>query len=357
MLRKISVIALLFCLTTTVNAQEDSIQKKSKFKFTGAIDGYFRSDFKSNVANNRTSFTNTTGKLALGMVEAKLDYEDDKFGFTADFAAGKRQREFAYNDKGVLSYIKQLYAYYSPTDWLKLTAGTWGTHVGYELMEPYVNKNYSMSYMFSYGPFLQTGVKADFSFGKSSDFMIGISNATDYRDPPNPNKKSFLMQYSQYITDDVSILLNYIGNQRPTDLAKIRQFEVLFIYNISDKFSADLNATVNTTRLKTESGYGKARAWSGIATYLNYTPSTKFDLTLRTEVFNDKYQLSALSTATKGGAILANTLTANFSFGNLSIIPELRWESATNNVFYAKDGTPKGSSGSFLIGAFYKFSK
>jgi hypothetical protein len=192
MLRKISVIVLLFCLTTTVNAQEDSTQKKSKFKFTGAIDGYFRSDFKSNVANNRTSFTNTTGKLALGMVEAKLDYEDEKFGFTADFAAGKRQREFAYNDKGVLSYIKQLYAYYSPTDWLKLTAGTWGTHVGYELMEPYVNKNYSMSYMFSYGPFLQTGVKADFSFGKSSDFMIGISNATDYRDPPNPNKKSFL---------------------------------------------------------------------------------------------------------------------------------------------------------------------
>ena len=145
MLRKISVIVLLFCLTTAVNAQEDSTQKKSKFKFTGAIDGYFRSDFKSNVSNNRTSFTNTTGKLALGMVEAKLDYEDEKFGFTADFAAGKRQREFAYNDKGVLSYIKQLYAYYSPTDWLKLTAGTWGTHVGYELMEPYVNKNYSMS--------------------------------------------------------------------------------------------------------------------------------------------------------------------------------------------------------------------
>jgi hypothetical protein len=32
-------------------------------------------------------------------------------------------------------------------------------------------------------------------------------------------------------------------------------------------------------------------------------------------------------------------------------------ESATNNVFYAKDGTPQGSSGSFLIGAYYKFSK
>jgi len=357
MLRKISVIALLFCLTTAANAQEDSTEKKSKFTFTGAIDGYFRSDFKSNVANNRTSFTNTSGKLALGMIEAKLDYADEKFGFTADLAAGKRQREFAYNDKGILSYVKQLYAYYTPTDWLKLTAGTWGTHVGYELMEPYVNKNYSMSYMFSYGPFLQTGLKADFSFGESSDFMIGVSNATDYRDPPNPNKKSFLMQYSQNITDEVSILLNYIGNQRPTDMAKIRQFEVLFIYNITDKFSADLNATINTTRMKTGSGYDKAKAWSGIATYLNYTPSKKFDLTLRTEVFNDKYQLSALSTAIKGGTILANTLTANFAFGNLSIIPELRWESATNNVFYAKDGTPKGSSGSFLIGAYYKFSK
>ena len=61
----------------------------------------------------------------------------------------------------------------------KFTFGKFGTHVGYELLDPQLNKNYSMSYMFTNGPFSHTGFKANLTKGKHG-FMLGVSNATDY---------------------------------------------------------------------------------------------------------------------------------------------------------------------------------
>lgn len=353
MLRKICVSILLLSATLLSNAQ-DSTAKKSNFTFTGSVDGYFRSDFSKELANNRTSFTNSNAKLALGMISGKVDFTSGKFGFTADLGVGKRAKEFAYNDKGVLAAVKQLYATYAPSDWLKFTAGTWATHVGYELVDAYANRNYSMAYMFSYGPFLHTGVKSDLTFGKTG-LMIGISNATDYRNAPDPNKKYLVLQFSQAITDDVKLFVNYVGGQRPTDSAKIRQFDVVFTAKLSDQFNIGYNGTVNTTKFQTKGTYESGKSWSGSAVYLNYDPAKKFGITLRSELFGDKNQLSALSTAAAGGTIFANTISGNVKLGGLTLIPEIRLESSGSKVFIDKNGAAASSSGSFLLAAVYKF--
>ncbi|MEY5046290.1 MAG: hypothetical protein RL713_1515 [Bacteroidota bacterium] len=352
MLRKLSLFICLALVALTSFAQEDST-KKSNWTFTGFVDGYFRSDFNQNLSNNRTSFTNSNNKLALGMVSAKVDYAYKKFSFTADLGAGKRAEEFAYNDKGVLSYVKQLYASYAPTEWLKLSAGTWATHVGYELVDPYANRNYSMSYMFSYGPFLHTGVKADFTFG-TTGFMIGVANPTDYRKAPTDSKKFTLLQWSQAINEDVKIYLNYVGGQRPGDSAKSKQIDLVVTAKINDEFGIGFNGTVNSIKLQKNNIYEDASSWSGAAVYLNYDPVEKLGLTLRTEMFNDKNQLSALGSALTGTSILANTLSANVKFGKFTIIPELRYETAGKNIYFAKDGASKSSDVSFLIGAYFK---
>jgi hypothetical protein len=352
MLRKLSLISFLALAAFTSFAQEDST-KKSSWTFTGFVDGYFRSDFNQNLSNNRTSFTNSNNKLALGMVSAKVDYAYKNFSFTADFGAGKRAEEFAYNDKGVLSYVKQLYASYAPTDWLKLTAGTWATHVGYELVDPYANKNYSMSYMFSYGPFLHTGIKADFTFG-TTGFMVGVANPTDYRKAPTDSKKFVLLQWSQAINEDIKLYLNYVGGQRPGDSAKTRQIDLVVTAKINDEFGIGFNGTVNSIKLQTNSTYATSSSWSGAAVYLNYDPVEKLGLMLRSEVFNDKNQLAALGSALSGTSILANTLSANVKFGKFTIIPELRHETAGKNIYFAKDGASKNSDVSFLIGAYFK---
>ncbi|MBM3444069.1 MAG: porin [Bacteroidetes bacterium] len=353
MLRKLCLFALMLNASLVLFAQEDSTEKKSPFTFTGFVDGYFRSDLASNLANNRTSFTNSTGKLALGMISVRGDYSVGKFSFTADLGYGKRATEFAYNDKGALSYVKQLYASVAPTDWLKLTVGSWATHVGYELVDPYANRNYSMSYMFSYGPFLHTGIKADLTFG-ATGIMVGLANPTDYRKAPAPNKKSVLIQLSQAINDNVKLYLNYVGGQRPTDYAKTRQVDLVLTAKASDKFNVGVNGTVTSVRLPSGSSYLAAKTWSGLAGYFNYDPKETIGITLRSEVFNDANQLAALSSASKGASIFANTLSANIKLKKFTIIPEYRLETASAGVFYNKTGNGKKSASNFLIAAYFK---
>ncbi len=328
-------------------------EKKSNFTFSGFIDAYLRADFKNNLSNNRTSFTNSTGNLALGMASVKVDYVVKKFSFTADLGVGKRATEFSYNDKGVLAAVKQLYASYAAADWIKFTAGTWATHVGYELVDPFGNRNYSMSYMFSYGPFLHTGVKSDLTFGKSG-IMVGMSNPTDYRKAPSGSQPALLFQYSYAFSDNVKTYLNYVGGKRPSDSAKVNQFDIVFTAKLNDKFNVAYNGTVNSSKLQKNNSYAEAKSWGGSAVYLNYDPTSKFGLTLRSEIFNDKNQLSALGSAKSGSSIFANTISGNIKLGHFTIVPELRLESAKEAIFFGKNDMEMKNASSFLLAAYYK---
>ena len=356
MIRNLSVTALLCAITITGSAQTNATtsKKPSPFTFTGYVDGYFRNDFSKDITNNKTSFTNSTGTLALGMISEKIDYTKKKFSFTADLGVGKRAKEFAYNDKGILSSVKQLFAAYQLTDWMKVTAGTWATHVGYEVVDPYLNRNYSMSYLFSYGPFLHTGLKSEFSFGKSG-LMFGISNPTDYRKSPSPNKKAVLLQYSYAFSDDAKIYLNYVGGQRPIDEAKIRQFDLVFTDKLNDQISIGINGTINSTSVKTVGKYSNASTWSGAALYLNIDPWEKVGFTQRFEIFSDKNQLSGLSTSAYGGTIYANTISANIRFGPLVIVPEYRIDNCSSKVYHDKRGTETNFESSFILAGYVKF--
>lgn len=355
MLRKISLILGLRALSIHAIAQtETEKEKKSNLSFSGSVDGYFRADLNQNVTNNRTSFTNSTGKIALGMASGKVDYTLKKFSFTADLGIGNRAKEFAYNDKGALSIVKQLFASYAAADWLKLTAGTWATHVGYELLDPAGNKNYSMSYLFSYGPFLHTGVKSEFSVGKTG-LMLGIANPTDYRSAPTPNKKSLLLQFTQELTDDIKLYLNYVGAARPTDQAKTRQIDLVLTAKLSEKLNAGFNSTITRVRMQENGIYNAAGTWGGIATYLSYAPKEKLSVNLRTERFNDKSQLAAMGLANYGASVFANTLSVNFTIGPVTMVPEVRLESASNKIYATKLGTERSTNASLLVGAYYTF--
>ena len=100
---------------------------------------------------------------------------------------------------------------------LKFTFGSWATHVGYELVDAYLNRNYSMSYMFSYGPFFHTGLKADISLGGKSAFMVGVTNPTDLRTATNM-PKMFIGQFSTGSKDDkFKAWLNFQGGKFADD--------------------------------------------------------------------------------------------------------------------------------------------
>jgi hypothetical protein len=154
MLRKISSLAIFsVALGSCVHAQDST--KKSSLNITGSVDAYYRYNFHnakdSGYLNNYTSFTNSHNSFELGMASVKAEYTTGKVTGVLDLGFGRRADEFSYNEKstGLATAIKQAYVSVAATDKLKFTMGKWATHVGYELVDAYLNRNYSMSYMFS----------------------------------------------------------------------------------------------------------------------------------------------------------------------------------------------------------------
>jgi Putative beta-barrel porin-2, OmpL-like. bbp2 len=359
MLRKFILTAAAAAVISPLFAQDTTVAKATEepkpLAISGFVDVYYRYDFSQNTANNRTSFTNSHNSFELGMASIKLEHSFGKVGFVADLGFGKRAQEFSYNESGIVQSIKQLYVTYQAKDWLKLTMGSWATHVGYELVDAPGNRNYSMSYMFSWGPFAHTGLKAEATAGKSG-FMLGVANQTDYKTAPLNSKKYLLAQYSYAFSDNVKVYLNYVGGKRFTDSARTNQYDIVLTGKVNDKFSIGYNGTLNSTKFQVNDKYDTdAQTWWGSAVYFNIDPTDKFGITLRSEYFSDKNQLVAMSLAPEGANIFANTLSFNFKAGPLTIVPELRFETANNKVYYDKDGGSVSSNTSALLAAYYKF--
>lgn len=341
---------------TTATNPPDEPKKEPTLIITGSADAYYKIDFANTKANGFTSFTQTHNSFALGMASVKFEHRGRKVSAVADLGFGPRAKDFAYTDNGITQAIKQLYVSYAPTGWIKFTAGTWATHIGYELLDPQLNRNYSMSYMFTNGPFSHTGVKAELTKGKHG-LMLGISNATDYRVIPDNqiNRKFIIAQYSFKPTDAISIFLNYAGGQAP-DTSKSNQFDAVVTAKISDKFNIGYNGTVTATQTWNGIKNNKSETWWGSALYFNYDPLSWLGVTLRTELFGDEKQYKVFSAATEGGNVFSTTLSASFKTGGFIFIPEFRLDNTKKAVLFTdKNGALKKSASSLLFAAIYAF--
>lgn len=372
MLQKIFVAAIFTLSYNLTEAQTASINlqsadtiaapppdepKKERYLIiSGSADAYYKVDFANTKANGFTSFTQTHNSFALGMASVKFEHRGRKVSAVADLGFGPRAKDFAYTDDGITQAIKQLYVSYVPAEWIKFTAGTWATHIGYELLDPQLNRNYSMSYMFTNGPFSHTGIKAELTKGKHG-LMVGISNATDYRVIPDNqiNRKFIIAQYSFKPTDAVSIFLNYAGGQSP-DTSKSNQVDAVVTAKLGKKFNIGYNGTINLTETWNGVKNVKSESWWCSALYFNYDPLSWLGLTLRTELFDDKHQFKVFSAALEGGNVFSNTLSANFKTGNFIFIPEFRIDNTKKAVLFRdKNGAFKRSASSFLLAAVYSF--
>lgn len=332
---------------------KDSTKKTSSpVVITGSLDAYYRYNVNNPMIypyNSLTSFTHSSNSFELGMASIRADHSFGKVSATVDFGFGTRAEEFAYNDANTRFAIKQLYVTYAPSSAIKFTLGTWATHIGYELLDAYLNRNYSMSYMFTNGPFSHTGVKADISLGGKTAFMIGISNPTDYRTAP-AMPKSFIAQFSTGTNNDkLKAYFNFVGGKQ-NDYKKVVQGDIVATYAVTTQFSLGFNGTWQSVKADRDStGNFASYQWEGAALYFNYDPVSWFGLTLRGEYISDEDEYLGLKT------VLSPTLSANFKVDNLIIIPEFRFDNAGNAVFYKNTTETTKSTGSFILAATYHF--
>jgi len=352
-MKKSSLFILSAIVSQVIFSQNaDSTAKKGNLSITGSVDAYYRYNFAnardSGRTNNYTSFTNSQNSFELGMASLKADYTIGKVEAVADLGFGRRAEENSYNDRGTLAAIKQAYVSYAPSHHIKFTMGKWTTHVGYEVMDAYVNRNYSIDYMFSYGPFFHTGIKMDITASSNFSFMIGVANPTDFS-TASFAKKNFIGQIHLVTTNSkVNGCLNYVGGKDMSD-ASINQFDMVITGTVSSQFSVGYNGTVKSVK----QGGGNSDSWWGSALYLNYDPCSVFGLTARGEYFGDKNGVAGFGTN-----IFDFTLTGNIHIDNLTMMPEFRIDGANDPIFYKNSDklfpTAK-STGTFILGAAFHF--
>ncbi len=349
MIRKIFLATLVFPGFLSTNAQTDSTSPGPVI--TGSVDAYFRYNFndpESGVTNNFTSFTNSQNSFQLGMASVRADHTFGKASATIDLGFGTRAEEFSYGDPShpTLLAVKQAYVSYAVSDKFKLTIGKWATHIGYEVTDAYLNRNYSMDYMFSYGPFSHTGLKADIGLGGKSALMLGIANTTDVVAEAG-SRRFAIAQFSTGSSDDkVKAYLNYQGSYGGS--YNLNQFDLVLTGAVSDQFSIGYNGTVQTVK----PDGGDSDSWWGSALYLTADPTKTFGITLRGEYFHNEKGVASLAPHTN---IFDVTLSPNFRIGNLTIIPELRLDNGKDEIFEKSDGAATKSTVTGIFAATYHF--
>ena len=339
MLKKILIASAICCTIVPSFAQNDST-KKSSTTLTAYLDGYYRALLKNGGGsnNNFTSFTNAHNSFKLGMASIKVDQTLGKFTASLDVGIGKRANEFSYNDIDILKNVKQATLSYSVSDKLKLTAGKFSTHIGYELLDATSNRNYSMSYGFSYGPFFHTGFKADIAIGGKTALMVGLVDPTDYTSF-NSKPKYIIAQISSATKNDkLKGYLNFLKGDITT------QYNLVVVATLTNRVSAAFDASINQQKFGEDNS-----SWSSKAFYLNYDFTEKLGLTLREDFFSDR-TISPIGL----GSVNATTLSGKIKINKITMIPEIRIDRGITPLFSTKEGTATNAS-NFLVAAIYAF--
>ena len=352
-MKKITLLTLALIYSSFMFSQEEE-ESKNKFSFNGSVDTYFKRNISAPsqalldengapyFVTPTTAFANRNG-FGLGMANIVVGYQGETFGFVADLGFGPRAEDAVFLSVGSSNIVNQLYMYWNVSDNVTLTVGNFNTFLGYEVISPTGNFNYSTSYMFSYGPFSHTGLKADIALGDFS-LMLAVMNPTDYTEINFDDSYTFGGQLG-YKGQFLNVLY---GDQ----LKGIPTFQIDFTggLDLDESFFLGLNATYNDTN---------NTSFYGVALYPQYKLKEAFTLGARVEYFAETDGgVGALGAYDPEGdaAVFAATLTGSYSVGSLTIKPELRLDSASEDSFVNNDLESTQSLSSFLVAAIYEFN-
>lgn len=341
---------------STESTEETSEAEANKLSISGSVDLYYNYDFAGlDHTNIPVSFNDTQNSIGLGMANVILSQSLGKASFVADLSFGPRSNASIGSGN---FHIQNLYASYQLSDKLSATAGFMGTFVGYEVISPTGNFNYSTSYLFSNGPFQNAGLKFDYSFSDKVALMVGLfTNEWDsYSAAPNLGMSGFGAQLYVNPIEGLDMYLNGFTSSTRTVI------DLTAGYQLSDAFYLGVNAAwadKSDQYTDTDANFYADQVYTGVATYLQYAFSESFSLGGRYEYFKDnvkQYDSEAKnSSADNFIAVNAITLSGNIALGPLMLIPELRMDTADMDVFSDSDAKETSSATQGTIAVVYAF--
>jgi hypothetical protein len=308
------------------------------------------------------------------MVNLIASYEGEKVGFVGDVVFGPRGQSAVFGTASGQAIVNQLYAKYKFSDAFVLNMGQFNTFLGYEVISPAVNVNYSCSYLFSYGPFNHTGLRADFDFGGGVSGKLAIMNPTDIVEFNPVNTYTLGAQigfggvYLNFLYGDQDGKLDEDIDFIDTESAgKLFQADITAGWDLSDAFFLGVNASfqsVGVGEIVTPTGVedldGDPSSFLGVAVYPKVTLSESFAIGLRAEYFMVKNgHLGAFGTDidTGDGSVMEFTLSGNYKVGGFTFIPEFRIDTTSEDSFYKNDSPAEGKTimPSLTFAAVYAF--
>ncbi|WP_179414692.1 outer membrane beta-barrel protein [Mucilaginibacter sp. E4BP6] len=312
----------------------------------GSVDTYYKDDLSGH-ANIPTSFASDNNSISIGMIDLGLKKTVGNASFVGELSFGPR------NDQSIPTsgyHIQNLYVSYNLTPKLSATAGYMSTFIGYEVISPTGNFNYSTSYLFTNGPFQNAGFKLTYAFSDKVSLMAGIFNDEWNAYTSAHDVSTFGAQLTITPVKNWTAYLNVATG--PTSGT---EFDLTTAYQITTAFKLGLNAATFSP-----SHYGGG--FSGVALYPQIAVSKAVTLGLREEYFKAKTEDAGstyvLAGPLPGGSVLGSTLTANIKAGPLTFIPEVRLDKVNSqqySTFTDSSLAPTASASQFVLAAVYAF--
>lgn len=338
---------------------------------SGIVDGYY--SFNNNKVDMFTqgrafdvrhnAFSLQLAKLTLNKANSK----DDPLGFRVDLGLGETvDRVVSVSDSSRndgTKHVLQAYAsYVAPIgSGLIVDFGKFYTPVGAEVVETKDNYNYSRGWLFAFGPYYHTGLRAKYAFndkvaltgflvngwdnlfennvgnnaGKTVGFQLGLT----------PNKKFALTQ--TYLAGPEAPLANVPAVSKQDNWRHIAD-TVATVY-VTDKFTLLGNFVAGSDG----DNLGKRGKWTGGAAYFKYAFNGKAAFSPRFEVFNDR---DGLRTGT-AQTVKDITLTQEVKLmNNLITRFEYRRDFSNQKFFTNSAGSTRDNQNTFTIGVSYFFT-
>ena len=343
-----------------INYAQAQDSTSTPLSISGSVDAYYKYDL-SKTANINTSFASDQNSVSLGMVDVALKKSTGKTSFVGEVSFGPRgqYQSLPNSPDGNSFHIQNLYATYAFNEQFSMTAGYMGTFVGYEVISPVGNFNYSTSYLFTNGPFQNAGIKANYAISSKIGLMAGLFNNSwnSYQASPSFGVSTFGAQLSVSPVEGWNAYLNLLTGYTSGTIV-----DLTTSYQVTEKFKLGLNAADWSTGLGADDA-----GYYGAALYPSVAITSGVSLGLRGEYFKAKKNSSFLQYDDDSGdyigsigpdadeSVTALTVSGNLKSGGLTFIPEFRIDNASTKQFFKENGSLTKSASQFSFAVVYAF--
>lgn len=345
-------------------------QPAAGFTLGGYMDTYYFANanrphtrLNTGVSGVARAFDQRAGQFGIGLVQGRATYTSQHVEAVFDLAFGPFADLADYGNVISLNAaaatstslaIKQACLTWKAGPKLSFTAGQFATHMGYEAIDAPLNYNYSLSYLFSNGPFYHVGARAQYAFSNRCYVMGGLVNGVDNL-LDNNHAKGLIGQVYVSPRGGWNLYLNAIrsneANTRASGTDTTGAYTLLDLTaacHPTPRWLLGFNAATGSQRGDFQgSGAANRATWGGCAFYTHYD----FTETCRVG-------LRALRDADgRGTRVNSFTLTANITAaeGHLLLKPEIRTNAFNKPQFEKAAGGLKTTQTTAGMAATFKF--